>query len=190
MSEGRAETVDFRLAPLRSESEEPPPRPMPQPIPTAPKELLKLIRDLSAAEGLEQLVSSTSSEKSFRYENYKERSDFLRGLTLNFPNIASLRRSVGFVVAFLLRPTRNCVSFTPSLISPSFLRPSVWARVWRCGPSGLWRSRTNQGTTTHPSPRFALWRGFMATLRWALSCCWSLLRYCALTTERTRTSPR
>lgn len=73
---------------------------MPQPIAPAAKELLKLIKDLSSTEGLEQLVSSTSTEKSFRYENYKERSDFLRGLTLNFPNIASLRRSVGFIVAF------------------------------------------------------------------------------------------
>lgn len=99
VSEGRAETVDFRLAPLHSESAEPP-TPMPEPVPTAPKELLKLIKDLSAAEGLEQLVSSTSTEKNLRYENYKERSDFLRGLTLNFPNIASLRRSAGFIVAF------------------------------------------------------------------------------------------
>lgn len=94
--------VDFRLARLHSESEEPP-TPMPHSIPTAAKELLKLIKDLSAADGLEQLVSSTNTEKSFRYENYKERSDFLRGLTLNFPNIASLRRSVAFIAAFLSR---------------------------------------------------------------------------------------
>lgn len=96
VSEGRAEMVDFRLARLHTGE---PPSQMPQPVPTAPKELLKLVKDLSAAEGLEQLVSSTNTEKNFRYENYKERSDFLRGLTLNFPNIASLRRSLGFIVA-------------------------------------------------------------------------------------------
>lgn len=89
VSEGRAETVDFRLAPLHSEPEDPP-TPRPQPAQTAPKELLKLIKDLSVGEGLEQLFSSTPTKNSFRYCNYKERSDFLRGLTLNFPNITTL----------------------------------------------------------------------------------------------------
>lgn len=88
--------MDFRLAPLHSEPEDPP-TPRPQPAQTAPKELLKLIKDLSAGEGLEQLFSSTPTKNSFRYCNYKERSDFLRGLTLNFPNITTLHRSVGFI---------------------------------------------------------------------------------------------
>lgn len=178
--------MDFRLAPLHSEPEDPP-TPRPEPAQTAPKELLKLIKDLSVGEGLEQLFSSTPTKNSFRYCNYKERSDFLRGLTLNFPNITTLHRSVGFI--------GPCGIFYFNRLNPVFylfllLLPPVWVRVWRSEPSGLWKSQTNQGKTTPPSPRFALLQGFMATLRWALSCCWSLLRSFASTMERTHTSPR
>jgi hypothetical protein len=50
------------------------------------------IKDLSLGQGLEQLVQSTVTESSFRYRRYKELSEFLRGLTFNFPKITSLHR--------------------------------------------------------------------------------------------------
>lgn len=66
------------------------------PTPKSPtpseKEFESLIKDLSLGQGLEKLVRDTATEKIFRYQRYKELSAFLRGLTLNFPQITSLHR--------------------------------------------------------------------------------------------------
>ncbi|KAG8002060.1 Carboxypeptidase D [Nibea albiflora] len=93
------EVVDFRLTRVHSDSNG---QPLKGPQPTqnpSEKELQSLIKDLSLGQGLEQLVSSTDTENSFRYRGYKELAGVLRGLTLNFPKITSLR-SLGQSVEF------------------------------------------------------------------------------------------
>ena len=84
--------VDFRLTRIHSD---PNGQPLYGPQPTqnpSEKEFQSLIKDLSLGQGLEQLVRSTATENNFRYRRYKEMSAFVRGLTLNFPHITSLRR--------------------------------------------------------------------------------------------------
>lgn len=54
------------------------------------KEFQTLIKQLSTESGLDKLIQDTPTESSFRYQQYSEVSEFLRGLTLNFPKITSL----------------------------------------------------------------------------------------------------
>lgn len=92
VSKDRVEVVDFRLTRVHSDLNGQPivgPQPTQNP---SEKEFQSLIKDLSLGQGLEQLVRSTDTENSFRYRRYKELAAFLRGLTLNFPTITSLRR--------------------------------------------------------------------------------------------------
>ncbi|XP_068173763.1 carboxypeptidase D [Antennarius striatus] len=99
VSKDRVEVVDFRLTRFHSD---PNGQSLDGPQPTenpSEKAFENLIKDLSLGQGLDQLVKSTATESSFRYRGYKALSAFLRGLTLNFPNITSLR-SLGQSVEF------------------------------------------------------------------------------------------
>ncbi|KAK2490986.1 hypothetical protein MC885_010671 [Smutsia gigantea] len=50
-----------------------------------------LIKDLSAENGLEGLMLSSSSNLAlYRYHSYKDLSEFLRGLVMNYPHITNL----------------------------------------------------------------------------------------------------
>ncbi|XP_053562111.1 carboxypeptidase D [Bombina bombina] len=64
------------------------------------KEFETLIKDLSAENGLEHLLLSTSGEIDlYRYRPYEDLSELLRGLNLNYPhitNLTSLGQSVEF----------------------------------------------------------------------------------------------
>ncbi|KAF2980188.1 hypothetical protein EK904_000002 [Melospiza melodia maxima] len=64
------------------------------------KEFETLIKDLSAENGLEQLLLTSSRDVTpYRYRPYKDLSEFLRGLYLNYPhitNLTSLGQSVEF----------------------------------------------------------------------------------------------
>uniref|UniRef100_A0A669Q2V6 Carboxypeptidase D n=1 Tax=Phasianus colchicus TaxID=9054 RepID=A0A669Q2V6_PHACC len=64
------------------------------------KEFETLIKDLSAENGVEHLLLSSSGKVSpYRYRPYKDLSEFLRGLYLNYPhitNLSSLGQSVEF----------------------------------------------------------------------------------------------
>lgn len=91
VSKGRAEVVDFRLTRVHSDSKLQP-SVGPYVKWNSSDKFQRLIKDLSEGQGLEQLVNSTATENSFRYRSYKDRSDFLRGLNLNFPKITSKRR--------------------------------------------------------------------------------------------------
>lgn len=88
-SKDHVELVNFRLT--RDTNGQSPEGPQPTQNPSE-KAFQSLIKDLSLGQGLEQLVSSTDTENSFRYRRYSELSGFLRALTLNFPKITSLRR--------------------------------------------------------------------------------------------------
>ncbi|XP_069883506.1 carboxypeptidase D [Dipodomys merriami] len=55
------------------------------------KEFEALIKDLSAENGLEGLMLSSSSNLAlYRYHSYKDLSEFLRGLVMNYPQITNL----------------------------------------------------------------------------------------------------
>lgn len=56
------------------------------------EEFQSLIKQLSGESGLDKLIKDTPTQSSFRYRRYSEVSEFLRGLTLNFPEITSLHR--------------------------------------------------------------------------------------------------
>lgn len=57
------------------------------------KEFETLIKDLSAENGLERLLLASSGNVSpYRYHPYKDLSEFLRGLYLNYPHITNLTR--------------------------------------------------------------------------------------------------
>lgn len=88
----RVEVVDFKLTRLHSDAKGPAhsgPRPTQNP---SEKEFQSLIKELSLGQALDQLVKNTeNTESSFRYHRYKETSEFMRGLTRNFPKITSLR---------------------------------------------------------------------------------------------------
>ncbi|XP_054250161.1 carboxypeptidase D [Indicator indicator] len=64
------------------------------------KEFKTLIKDLSVENGLERLLLASSGNVSpYRYHPYKDLSEFLRGLYLNYPhitNLTSLGQSVEF----------------------------------------------------------------------------------------------
>ncbi|XP_036392182.1 carboxypeptidase D [Megalops cyprinoides] len=73
------EVVDFRLTRVRSEETGP-----------AEEEFQRFIKELSSERGLDRLLQSTATQSSFRYRPYNELSEFLRGLTYNFPKITRL----------------------------------------------------------------------------------------------------
>uniref|UniRef100_A0A8C2Z2K4 Carboxypeptidase D n=1 Tax=Cyclopterus lumpus TaxID=8103 RepID=A0A8C2Z2K4_CYCLU len=99
VSKDHVELVDFRLTRFHSDPNGQSPKgPQPTQNPSE-KAFQSLIKDLSLGQGLEQLVSSTATENSFRYRRYKELSGFVRGLTLNFPKITALH-SLGQSVEF------------------------------------------------------------------------------------------
>nr|KAF6455482.1 carboxypeptidase D [Rousettus aegyptiacus] len=55
------------------------------------KEFETLIKDLSAENGLEDLMLRSSSNLAlYRYHSYKDLSEFLRGLVMNYPHITNL----------------------------------------------------------------------------------------------------
>ncbi|XP_007935752.1 carboxypeptidase D [Orycteropus afer afer] len=55
------------------------------------KEFETLIKDLSAENGLEDLMLRSSSNLAlYRYHSYKDLSEFLRGLVMNYPQITNL----------------------------------------------------------------------------------------------------
>uniref|UniRef100_A0A672ZDF1 Peptidase M14 domain-containing protein n=1 Tax=Sphaeramia orbicularis TaxID=375764 RepID=A0A672ZDF1_9TELE len=99
VSKDGVEVVDFRLTRLHTDSNGQSPKgPQPTQNPSE-REFQSLIKDLSLGQGLDQLVRSTATENRFRYRSYKELSEFVRGLTLNFPKFTSLR-SLGQTVEF------------------------------------------------------------------------------------------
>lgn len=57
------------------------------------KEFEALIKDLSAENGLEGLMLRSSSNLAlYRYHSYKDLSEFLRGLVMNYPHITNLTK--------------------------------------------------------------------------------------------------
>uniref|UniRef100_A0A3B5MFN1 Peptidase M14 domain-containing protein n=1 Tax=Xiphophorus couchianus TaxID=32473 RepID=A0A3B5MFN1_9TELE len=92
VSKDQAEVVDFRLTRLNSENTGHAST-VPQ-LTRSPsdRKLSSLIKELSLDQGLEQLVKSTATDNSFRYRRPKDLEAFLRGLTLNFPQITSLHK--------------------------------------------------------------------------------------------------
>nr|XP_046244867.1 carboxypeptidase D [Scatophagus argus] len=112
VSKDRVEVVDFRLTRVHSGPNGPQPTQNP-----SEKAFRSLIRELSLGQGLEQLVKSTATESSFRYRSYKEMSEFVRGLTLNFPKITSFRslgQSVEFRTILALEISNNPGEAEPS----------------------------------------------------------------------------
>lgn len=60
---------------------------------TVTKEFETLIKDLSAENGLERLLLSSSADvQPHRYRSYNELSESLRGLNLNYRKITNLSR--------------------------------------------------------------------------------------------------
>ncbi|KAG7282523.1 hypothetical protein CRUP_020238 [Coryphaenoides rupestris] len=95
----RVEVVDFKLTRVDAEPKSQSPKgPLATRDPSV-EEFESFIKDLSLGGGLDELVRSTAMQNSFRYRSYKEMAEFLRGLTLNFPKITSLR-SLGQSVEF------------------------------------------------------------------------------------------
>ncbi|KAJ8392156.1 hypothetical protein AAFF_G00079620, partial [Aldrovandia affinis] len=93
-----AELLDFRLTRVRSEEGVGVNGPLPTQDPTE-EEFQRFIKELSSEHGLESLLQSTAPHSSFRYRAYNEMSEFLRGLTYNFPKITRLH-SLGQSVEF------------------------------------------------------------------------------------------
>ncbi|XP_033832557.1 carboxypeptidase D [Periophthalmus magnuspinnatus] len=91
VSKDGVEVVDFRLKRLLSDTNRPAHSGLQPTQNPSEKEFQSLIKELSLGQGLDQLVKNTATESSFRYRHYKEMSAFMRGLTLNFPKITSLR---------------------------------------------------------------------------------------------------
>uniref|UniRef100_A0A671QNQ1 Carboxypeptidase D-like n=1 Tax=Sinocyclocheilus anshuiensis TaxID=1608454 RepID=A0A671QNQ1_9TELE len=77
--ETRVEQVDFKLTRGTLSVEE-----------GEQKDFEKLVEWLLAPGELDQLVRSLLPAQTLRYRTYRERSEFLRGLTLNFPRITRL----------------------------------------------------------------------------------------------------
>lgn len=86
------EVVDFKLTRIHSEPKGQSPKGPPATQDPSEEEFQSFIKDLSLGTGLDELVRSTATESSFRYRRYNELAKSLRGLTLNFPKITSLRR--------------------------------------------------------------------------------------------------
>ncbi|XP_060929705.1 carboxypeptidase D [Limanda limanda] len=117
VAKDRVEVVDFRLTRLHSDSNgqsQNGPQPTQNP---SEKVLQSLIKELSLGQGLDQLVKSTATESSFRYHLYKELSESMRGLTLNFPKITSLHglgQSVEFRTIWALEISNKPEEAEPS----------------------------------------------------------------------------
>ncbi|XP_027855156.1 carboxypeptidase D [Xiphophorus couchianus] len=117
VSKDQAEVVDFRLTRLNSENTGHAST-VPQ-LTRSPsdRKLSSLIKELSLDQGLEQLVKSTATDNSFRYRRPKDLEAFLRGLTLNFPQITSLHKlgeSVEFKNISALEISNNPAEPEPS----------------------------------------------------------------------------
>ncbi|XP_062872508.1 carboxypeptidase D [Trichomycterus rosablanca] len=84
--ENGVEVVDFKLTRIRSDSSGPATH-----SDSSEEEFHSFIKQLSVGPGLDQLIQNTGTTTSFRYHSYKELSEFLRSLNLNFPNITFLR---------------------------------------------------------------------------------------------------
>lgn len=81
--ETRVEQVDFKLTrdtSQRSFEEQ------------QQKEFEKLVEGLLTAGQLEEFVRSLLPAQTLQYRNYRERAEFIRGLTFNFPRITRLYR--------------------------------------------------------------------------------------------------
>ncbi|XP_064424964.1 carboxypeptidase D isoform X2 [Latimeria chalumnae] len=93
VGDGEAVVVNFTLARLTGDNRKgnlPPLKP-PMKDPTT-AEFEKLIKDLSTSNGLETLILRTLVDiKPNRYRSYKDLSEFLRGLNLNYPHITLLK---------------------------------------------------------------------------------------------------
>lgn len=86
------EVVDFKLTRIHSDMNgQTATGPNAQPD-SSEEEFHSFIKQLSVGDGLDQLIQNTATTSSFRYRRYKELSEFLRGLTFNFPHITSLNR--------------------------------------------------------------------------------------------------
>ncbi|XP_026780023.3 carboxypeptidase D [Pangasianodon hypophthalmus] len=110
--DGDAEIVDFKLTRIRSDTSSPAVHPD-----SSEEEFQSFIKQLSVGPGLDQLIQNTATTSSFRYRGYKEMSEFLRSLNLNFPKITSLRslgQSVEFRTIWALE-----ISNTPEVPEPS-----------------------------------------------------------------------
>ncbi|MCJ8740075.1 hypothetical protein PDJAM_G00054690 [Pangasius djambal] len=110
--DGDAEIVDFKLTRIRSDTSSPAVHPD-----SSEEEFQSFIKQLSVGPGLDQLIKNTATTSSFRYRGYKEMSEFLRSLNLNFPKITSLRslgQSLEFRTIWALE-----ISNTPEVPEPS-----------------------------------------------------------------------
>lgn len=79
--ESRVEQLDFKLT-----------RETLHPSGGEQKNFENLVEQLLAPDGLDQLIRSLQPAKTLQYRTYRERSEFLRGLALNFPHITQLYR--------------------------------------------------------------------------------------------------
>uniref|UniRef100_A0A665UQD4 Peptidase M14 domain-containing protein n=1 Tax=Echeneis naucrates TaxID=173247 RepID=A0A665UQD4_ECHNA len=117
VSQDSVELVDFRLTRLHSDSKGQAQNGLQPTQNPSEKEFQSLIKELSLGQGLEKLVRITATDSSFRYQRYKELSGFMRGLTLNFPKITSLRglgRSVEFRTLWALEISNKPREAEPS----------------------------------------------------------------------------
>lgn len=99
--ETRVEQVDFKLT--RDTSQ-------PSFEEEQQKKFEKLVEGLLAAGQLEEFVRSLLPAQMLEYRNYRERAEFLRGLTFNFPRITrlySLGQSVEFRTIWALEISGN-----------------------------------------------------------------------------------
>lgn len=117
VSDDRAETVDFRLTRVHSDSSpQSPSGPQATQNPSE-REFQSLIKELSLGQGLDDLVRSTAIESRIHYRRSKDLSGFLRALTLNFPKITflhSLGQSVEFRNIWALEISNNPGEVEPS----------------------------------------------------------------------------
>uniref|UniRef100_A0A672RRC1 Carboxypeptidase D, b n=1 Tax=Sinocyclocheilus grahami TaxID=75366 RepID=A0A672RRC1_SINGR len=103
--ETRVEQVDFKLTRGTLSVEE-----------GEQKDFEKLVEWLLAPGELDQLVRSLLPAQTLRYRTYRERSEFLRGLTLNFPRITRLYRYVVLKMClYFLANTANHLIKVPLL---------------------------------------------------------------------------
>lgn len=87
------EVVDIKLTRIRSDGNRQAAKGSRVHVDASEEEFQSFIKQLSVGGGLDQLIQDTSTTSTtLRYRRYKELSEFLRGLTFNFPNIVSLHR--------------------------------------------------------------------------------------------------
>ncbi len=109
--ETRVEQVDFKLTrdalqPSVEEGEQ--------------NDFEKMVERLLAPGELDQLVRSLLPAQTLRYRTYRERSEFLRGLTLNFPRITRLYR---YVIL------KMCLWFLASTTNHLIKTSDYWASI-------------------------------------------------------------